>query len=48
MVNRVQSLVEASGRMQGVGGRVGDQGTTFKELPVGIVDACMLSPPLGL
>lgn len=48
MINRVQSIVEASGRIQWVGWWWWGQETTFKELCVSIVDACMLSPTLGL
>lgn len=34
-------------RHQGVSTEQGDQGTPFKDLCVGIVDACMLSPTVG-
>lgn len=40
-------MFRALWRHQGVSTDLGDQGTPFKELRVGIVDACTLSPTVG-
>ena len=42
-----EGMFRALWRHQGVSTELGDQGTPFKELCVGIVDACMLSPTVG-
>lgn len=44
---RIEAMFRALWRHQGVSTELGDQGTPFKELCVGIVDACMLSPTVG-
>lgn len=44
---RMEAMFRALWRHQGVSAELGDQGTPFKELCVGIVDACMLSPMVG-
>lgn len=44
---RIEAMFRAVWRHQGVSTELGDQGTPFKELCVGIVDACMLSPTVG-
>lgn len=45
---RVEAMFRALWRHQCVSSELCNQGTPFKELCVGIVDACMLSPAMGL
>lgn len=47
LCRRIEAMFRALWRHQGVSTELGDQGTPFKELCVGIVDACMLSPTVG-
>lgn len=47
LCRRIAAMFRALWRHQGVSTELGDQGTPFKELRVGIVDACMLSPTVG-